>query len=63
MLAISPILDEEPAAKLDKPAKYDAREINRAALKHWPIVASHLFDLKGFPLGDVARLGPELRRA
>jgi hypothetical protein len=44
---------------LDRPnSGYDAREINRAALKHWPIVASHLFDLRGYALGEVARLSP-----
>ena len=40
---------------LDRPnSGYDAREINRKALKHWPIVASHLFDFKGYPLGGRA---------
>jgi hypothetical protein len=37
---------------------YDAREINRAALKHWQIVASYLYDFKGYPLAEVARLNP-----
>jgi hypothetical protein len=35
---------------------YDARAVSRAALKHWPIVASYLYDFKGYPLAEVARL-------
>jgi hypothetical protein len=64
MLAISPIVDDEPAAsaatapKLDKPAKYDAREINRRALQLWPVLQHHIFDHRGFALGEVARLSP-----
>jgi hypothetical protein len=44
---------------LDRPnSPYDARNINRAAIKHWPVVASHIYDLRGFPLAEVARLNP-----
>jgi hypothetical protein len=44
---------------LERPnSTYDAREVNRAALKHWAIVASHLYDFKGYALYEVARLSP-----
>jgi hypothetical protein len=44
---------------LDRPSSgYDAREINRSAIKHWPIVASYLYDFKGYALAEVARLNP-----
>ena len=64
MLAISPIVDDEPPAsaatapKLDKPAKYDARAINRRAVQLWPVLRDHIVGLKGFPVGDICRLSP-----
>jgi hypothetical protein len=44
---------------LDKPTQtFDAREINRAALKHWGTIQHLIFDFHGRPLGEVQRLNP-----
>jgi hypothetical protein len=44
---------------LDKPAQtFDAREISRAALKHWATIQHMIFDFHGRPLGEVQRLNP-----
>ena len=42
---------------LDRVCKYDEREINRRAVKHWPVVYNMLVDMFGRPLGEVQRLG------
>jgi len=41
----------------DRPSTFDAREVNRRAVKHWPVVHNMLVDMHGRPLGDVMRLG------
>jgi hypothetical protein len=44
---------------LDKPTQtFDAREINRKALKHWATIQHMIFDFHGRALGEVARLNP-----
>jgi hypothetical protein len=64
MLAISPIIDDEPAVsaapapKLDRRAGYDERAINRACIKHWATVYHMLVDLRGFPSGEIRALLP-----
>jgi hypothetical protein len=32
---------------LDRPAKYDEREINRKAVKHWGVIRNYLVDMHG----------------
>jgi hypothetical protein len=46
----------DKVAQLDK-AALDRREINRRAVKHWPMVRALLVDMHGRPLG-VAQLSP-----
>jgi hypothetical protein len=59
MLARLEIVDDEPVAAaapvLDK-AAIDRREINRKALKFWPVIKDHLFDWHGRSL--IRNLGP-----
>jgi hypothetical protein len=44
---------------LDKPTQtFDAREINRKALRHWATIQHMIFDFHGRPLGEVQRLNP-----
>jgi hypothetical protein len=46
---------------LDKPTaadKFDAREINRKAVKHWSTLYHCLVDMHFRPLGDIRRLNP-----
>ena len=43
---------------LDRPQTYDAREINRKAIQHWPILYNMIVDMHGRPLGEVRRLNP-----
>jgi hypothetical protein len=44
---------------LDKPTQtFDAREINRKALKHWATIQHMIFDFHGRALGEVQRLNP-----
>jgi hypothetical protein len=61
----TPIVDDEPAAPhapARPPAdKFDARSINRAAVKSFPTLFHYLVDLKGFPGGDIRRLNPALK--
>jgi hypothetical protein len=38
--------------------KFDAREINRAAIKHWPTICHMIFDFHGRALGEIQRLNP-----
>jgi hypothetical protein len=59
MLARLEIVADEPAAApvpvLDR-AAIDRREINRRALKFWPVIKDHLFDWHGGSL--IRQLGP-----
>jgi hypothetical protein len=53
--------DDEPIAAPAKPDKsdLDRRAIQRKLLRHWNDVVFHmLVDVHGWPLGDVASLGP-----
>jgi hypothetical protein len=66
MLAIVPLVDDEPAAAsapapVRPPAdKFDARAVNRAAIAAWPLLFHMLVDLRGYPGGDIRRLNPSL---
>jgi hypothetical protein len=42
---------------LDKPS-FDAREINRKAVKHWSTLYHFLVDMRGRALGEVRGLNP-----
>jgi hypothetical protein len=56
----------EEFALLDRPTtpdrptadKFDAREINRKAVKHWSILYWCLVDFRGRPLGEIRALNP-----
>jgi hypothetical protein len=37
---------------------FDAREINRAAIRHWPTICHMIFDFHGRALGEVQKLNP-----
>jgi hypothetical protein len=56
------VLDDEPVAAPPPPPadKFDARSINRAAVKHFSVIFHMLVDLRGFPGGDIRRLNPAL---
>ena len=54
----APAAPAAPAPKLDRRAKYDEREINRACIRHWEVVRFWLADWKGKPTADVRRLNP-----
>ncbi len=54
----APAAPAAPAPKLDRRAKYDEREINRACIRHWAVVRFWLADWKGKPTADVRRLNP-----
>jgi hypothetical protein len=41
---------------LDKPSTFDAREVNRKALKHWSVLAHMIYDFNGRALGEIAQL-------
>jgi hypothetical protein len=45
---------------LDRPTadKFDARQINRDAVRLWPVIRDHIVGLNGRPVGDVIRLNP-----
>jgi len=38
--------------------RFDAREINRKAVKHWPTIRHMIVDMHGRPLGEVRALNP-----
>jgi hypothetical protein len=64
MLAISPVIDDEPAAPaapaatLAKKPGFDARSVNRKAVALWGTVFHMLIDLRGFPSGEIRALNP-----
>lgn len=43
---------------LDRPAKFDEREINRRAVRLWPVLRDHIVGLSGRPVGAICRLNP-----
>lgn len=45
---------------LDLPTanKFDAREINRKAVEHFSTIRHLIFDMRGFPLGEIQKLNP-----
>jgi hypothetical protein len=61
----APIVEDEPVAAsapaLPPADKFDARSINRAAVKNFSTLFHYLVDLKGFPGGDIRRLNPALK--
>jgi hypothetical protein len=52
------VADDEPPAVLDKAEKFDAREINRKAVKHWSTLRHMLVDMHGRPNGEIRALNP-----
>ena len=62
--ALAPFDAFQPDGKtppmLDRPAadKFDSRQINRDAVRLWPVIRDHIVGLNGRPVGDVLRLSP-----
>jgi hypothetical protein len=63
-MLMTPIIDDEPAASaalssaLAKKPGFDAREINRKAVKHWSTLRHMLVDMHGRPGGEIWALNP-----